>query len=387
MDRILDLHRQHTPQPSPATFLDRFPDSFVQYLDDGPARDPRKARCTPRFDPAEAGRKQRDGCGVYFSPNGFLAARRLECLRRIQAVFLDIDCARQGDGTGREEIETRKAAALLSLLSCPRPPHSITETRNGLQPVWRTEPPGVARGLRLFREAMEVLLRRFGGDPGAKDATRVLRLPGFLHLKDPSDPFLCRLLWDDGESEPRDLQSIIDDLHLPPPRPAPRPVSARAAVPRGPESDIAEVIRQAAHAAGVTVTFRGNADGSRQIVEDGVVTSGFISSRGNFCYSSSGKARKGGPVPLVQFYLGLDRADARRWLDERWTPPGGRPLRAHGRGPGQLSAAPDRPGALHADVQARAPEDRPDRLACGAGGAIGEPDPPSTGGIASPLTP
>ena len=43
MDPILDLHRRDTTQPSPEAFLSRFPDPFVQYLDDGPARDPRKA--------------------------------------------------------------------------------------------------------------------------------------------------------------------------------------------------------------------------------------------------------------------------------------------------------------------------------------------------------
>ena len=64
--------------------------------------------------------------------------------------------------------------------------------------------------------------------------------------------------------------------------------------------DVAEVIRAAAAEAGVSVTFRRNADGSRQIVEDGEVTSGFVSARGNFCHSASGKPRRGGPVQLAR---------------------------------------------------------------------------------------
>ena len=82
--------------------------------------------------------------------------------------------------------------------------------------------------------------------------------------------------------------------------------------------DIAEVICAAAQEAGITVTLRQNRDGSRQIIENGEVTSGFLSSRGNFCYSSSGKARKGGPPQLVHFYLGLDREATRRWLRDRF---------------------------------------------------------------------
>ena len=72
--------------------------------------------------------------------------------------------------------------------------------------------------------------------------------------------------------------------------------------------DLARVIEAAAAEAGITVTFRPNHDGSRQIVEDGVVTSGFLSARGNFAYSASGKSRKGGPVQLGALLPEPDRA-------------------------------------------------------------------------------
>jgi hypothetical protein len=82
--------------------------------------------------------------------------------------------------------------------------------------------------------------------------------------------------------------------------------------------EIGEVIVAAAREAGIDVTLRQNRDGSRQILENGEVTSGFISARGNFCFSMSGKARKGGPTQLVQYYLGLDRDAAWTWLCERF---------------------------------------------------------------------
>jgi hypothetical protein len=318
MGQILDLHRLITPPPDPASFLEHFPGAFVQYFDDSSERDPRKALSTARYDSTQAERKQREGSGVGFSPNGFVAARRLDCLKQIQAVFLDLDCAKEGDGTGLSEIDRRKEEKLLRLVAARLPPHAITETKNGLQPIWRIVPLGVEPGVRLFREAIAILLRRFGGDPGAADPTHVMRLPGTLHLKNPSHPFRCRLLWDDLLRAPEAIQSIIDEFYLPPPPRVSGVPSRFPPTPRPSTLDIGEVIVAAAREASIGVTLRQNRDGSRQIVEDGEVTSGFISARGNFCHSMSGKARRGGPVQLVQYYLGLDRDAARAWLSERF---------------------------------------------------------------------
>lgn len=315
MDPLLTFHRRETALIEPQAILDFFPQSFIQYVDDGPKRDPRKALSTPHFRPWQAASKQREGCGVYFAPNAFLGARRWECLRRIQAVFLDIDAAKEGDGQAIAAIEQRKVASLIALLGSDRPPHLVTETKHGLQPLWRIAPLDVPEGLLLFRQAIETLLHHFGGDTAARDPVRVLRLPGFLHLKNPSDPSLCRPLWNDIEREPMDLRSIIAGLPVPATT-RPIPPSPHLHDPFAP--DIAEVICRAAREAGITVTYRPNRDGSRQIIEDGEMTSGFVSGRGNFCYSSSGKARKGGPVQLVQYYLGLDREEAWRWLAERF---------------------------------------------------------------------
>ncbi|MGL4551260.1 MAG: primase C-terminal domain-containing protein, partial [Gemmataceae bacterium] len=58
----------------------------------------------------------------------------------------------------------------------------------------------------------DLLVARFGADPAAKDVTRVLRLPGFLHLKDPDSPFLCRLLVDRLAEAPYRLGALRDAL-------------------------------------------------------------------------------------------------------------------------------------------------------------------------------
>lgn len=321
MTTILSLHRSETEQTEPADFLAHFPSFVLQYLDDSSARDPRKAMAATRFDPAVAARKQLDGCGVYFAPNAFDGRRRLERLLQIRAVYLDLDVAKEGDGLAASAIEARKEQALVDLVLADIRPHAVIETKNGLQPLWLVRTGAdIDEALKLFRRAMRALLLRFGGDPGAKDPTRLLRLPGFLHLKNPAEPFRCTLLWNELDAPPHELGSILDTYELPETTTADRP---REVIPPPIQSahaelDLAEVIVRAAAAAGIAVTFHRNADGSRQIVEDGVVTSGFLSARGNFCYSSSGKPRRGGPVQLVRYYLRLASGEARRWLDREF---------------------------------------------------------------------
>ena len=324
MRNLLALHRAETEPVAPAEFLAHFPASVIQYLDDSPRGDPRKARSATRFSPDVAARKQDEGCGVYFAPNAFDGRRRLERLLQIRAAYLDIDVAKERDGLPTAAIDERKERALIDLLSAEIRPHAVIETKNGLQPLWLVRPERIDRAVHLFRAAMAALLRRFGGDPAVKDPTRVLRLPGYVHLKTPTEPFRCRLVWNELDREPIALQTIIDtygvDVSASIPTDRPRQVIPPPAESIHETLDVAEVARAAAAEAGIAVTFRRNTDGSRQIIENGEITSGFVSARGNFCYSASGKPRRGGPLPIVRYYLNLSPSEARRWLDERFGP-------------------------------------------------------------------
>ncbi len=206
---------------TPEAFLEHFPDHWVQYFDDGPARDRTKALATPQFDMSEAQKKQQQGCGVFFSPNGFDGMRRIENLKQVQAVFVDLDLARGGDGAGDDELQKRLKAGLDALLAFRLPPHVVVRTRNGLQAIWRTEPLPPAEGLDLFRKTEDLLVAHFGADAAAKDVTRVLRLPGFLHLKDPGSPFRCDILHDRLAASLYDLGDLLGVLR--PPLPAAGP--------------------------------------------------------------------------------------------------------------------------------------------------------------------
>ena len=190
-------------------FLRHFPGHWIQYFDDGPLNDKRKAMATPQFDPAEARRKQRAGCGVFFSPNAFDGVRRAENLLRVQAAYVDIDLRHEGDGTPDGDFERRLESGLAALLGFPLPPHVVVRTKNGVQAIWRTEPLPPGEGLDLFRETVDRLVSYFRADPAARDVTRVLRLPGFLHLKDPASPFLCDSIRADLEREPYPMAALL----------------------------------------------------------------------------------------------------------------------------------------------------------------------------------
>lgn len=111
------------------------------------------------------------GAGVFVTVNETdLKGRRIENINRVRAVWHEDD-----HGAPR---------------AFPLQPQITVESSPGkFHRYW------LAAELALddFRDIMAVIVHDYGSDPNAKDAARVLRLPGFLHLKDPKKPFLVRV--------------------------------------------------------------------------------------------------------------------------------------------------------------------------------------------------
>lgn len=63
----------------------------------------------------------------------------------------------------------------------------------------------------MFGPAQERMVVDYGSDPAAKDLPRVLRLPGFFHLKDPAKPHLVRLIHESGR-QPTPWAKLRDTL-------------------------------------------------------------------------------------------------------------------------------------------------------------------------------
>lgn len=121
---------------------------------------------------AELARAQAHGAGVFVTVNATDGrGRRLANIVRVRAVWAEIDHGLPA--------------------SWPLAPHAIIESSPGKYHVyWQVEGLSPAD----FAGVMARLVADYGSDPNAKDLARVLRVPGFWHLKDPARPFQVRIV-------------------------------------------------------------------------------------------------------------------------------------------------------------------------------------------------
>lgn len=198
---ILDVFAATTPQLTAEDFLSRLPGSDLthfQYFDDSEKKEVGKAKSTPTFNRPAAEQRQKAGCGVFFSVNGFREKRKKENLALLRAFYIDWDAQKAGAQTPDEVIAAKaKMLRRLLLLEGTFVPHVIIETKGGLHCLWLVDFGEHSLTPDMYTEHQAEIVVHFDADPGAKDVTRVLRLPGFLHLKDPAKPFLIRFLYHD----------------------------------------------------------------------------------------------------------------------------------------------------------------------------------------------
>ena len=114
------------------------------------------------------------GAGIFVTVNETdLTGRKVENINDVRAVFQEAD--RQG--------------VPIPALS----PHIVVETSSGkFHRYWLTHGGGNSKN--EFKSVMTTMVNEYGSDPNARDLARVLRLPGFYHLKDPSKPFMVQVV-------------------------------------------------------------------------------------------------------------------------------------------------------------------------------------------------
>jgi AAA domain/Primase C terminal 2 (PriCT-2)/RepB DNA-primase N-terminal domain len=134
---------------------------------------------------SELRREHAAGAGVYLTINETDGnGRKLENIKRIRAIFQEDDDGHDGP--------------------FPIPPSLVVESSPGhfhrywLVNGWPTDEQGRAD----FTAVMERMIESYGSDPNAKDVSRVLRLPGFLHRK--SAPFMVRIVEAGGKRYSRE---------------------------------------------------------------------------------------------------------------------------------------------------------------------------------------
>jgi len=115
---------------------------------------------------------QARGAGVFVTVNETDGkGRKAENISRVRASFLDLD------------------GAPLDPVRVWEEPHIICETSPGrYHTFWLVDDCP----LEAFRQVQKDLIQTFGGDKSVHDLPRVMRLPGFWHLKD--DPYMVRMI-------------------------------------------------------------------------------------------------------------------------------------------------------------------------------------------------
>jgi DNA primase RepB-like protein len=119
--------------------------------------------------------KNAAGSDIYLGMNPLrknAATRRKEAVESIRHVYLDLD------HRGPEALESVENSSAV-----PRPNYVLTSSAGKFQVVWKVE----GMNLKEAESLLHAMVREFGGDPAATDATRVLRLPGFANKKYDTD--------------------------------------------------------------------------------------------------------------------------------------------------------------------------------------------------------
>ena len=108
----------------------------------------------------------------------------------IPALWVDLD--------GKDFAQGKpEARAALDRLPSDLAPSLVLDSGHGIHAYWLLEPTVTLNGSGET-ERVEGILRglahHLGGDPAVADVARVMRLPGFLNVKDPEHPVPCQLL-------------------------------------------------------------------------------------------------------------------------------------------------------------------------------------------------
>lgn len=133
------------------------------------------------FDANDLQRKNEDKFGVFWTVNKIKQGmpRKKENLEQINAIAFEID-------EGSKESQLEKIRSNLT-------PSMVIETKRGFHSYFFVsdfEPD--ADTYRDF--LLERVIHFYNADKNAADATRILRVPTFMHWKDENDPFMVRCI-------------------------------------------------------------------------------------------------------------------------------------------------------------------------------------------------
>lgn len=113
------------------------------------------------------------GAGVFVTVNITRSASRAASnVVGLRALFVDKD-----DGNLPERLELE--------------PSIIVQSKNGQHAYWLLVED---ENIKLFKHSQQELAKKLNTDKSINDLSRVMRIPGFIHQKNPESPFLVRIL-------------------------------------------------------------------------------------------------------------------------------------------------------------------------------------------------
>lgn len=128
------------------------------------------------YDEADKWSKQK--WGIFWTVNEFSGPRKKENLKRIISFAVDLD-------GGDKESMREKIRKFIT-------PSAVIESKNGYHVYYDAKPDVSIEAYEAI--VGERLVPLLGGDKKAKDVSRILRVPGYCHWKNPDDPFGVKLV-------------------------------------------------------------------------------------------------------------------------------------------------------------------------------------------------
>lgn len=118
-----------------------------------------------------------EGYGIFRCVNEFSGKRQKSTLTQINAWFVELD--------------SLSKPLQLGMIEGGLIPSMIIESKRGFHVYFNA----INATPENWGEIMKRILYYYQGDSNAKDVTRVLRAPGYYHMKDPADPFEVVQVW------------------------------------------------------------------------------------------------------------------------------------------------------------------------------------------------
>jgi len=219
-----------------------------------------------------------DKWGVFFAINEFEGRRLKENLTNIRSWYVDLD-KEDKEGLFKRIEQTHLAPSL------------VVETKNGYHIYWKAHEASEEN----YAEIQTRLAYNFRAKDCLKDTTRVMRIPGFYHWKDPLNPFLVAKVYSRKVTYSDKMMLAF----------YPKKPEEGKRVPKPHEEgedfweelnvmDCRDGLEQLSGTAWVNYeeySFRDNSDGTVQIVVDGKATGCWIDEEGYIGSSAEGVYR------------------------------------------------------------------------------------------------